>query len=105
MSKQDYITLLDSMYPNFFEKETVRNMSEEWICDEMILALEEFRPEKYEKEFDDRISFGYYEGDLEELKKEVRRVVEYWAESYNGKHRIFCGYMDGKVVSFCLIED
>ena len=105
MNKQDYIALLDSMYPNFFEKETVRNMPEEWICDEMILALEEFTPEKYEKEFDDRISFGYYEGDLGELKKAVRRVVEYWAESYNGKHRIFCGYINGKVVSFCLIED
>ena len=36
MSKQDYIALLDSMYPNFFEKETVRNMPEEWICDGLI---------------------------------------------------------------------
>ena len=37
MNKQDYIALLDSMYPVFFEKESVRNMPEEWICDEMIL--------------------------------------------------------------------
>lgn len=105
MNKQDYIALLDSMYPGFFEKESVRNMPEEWICDEMILSLDEFQPDKYEKELDGTISFGYYKGDLEALKKEVKRVVEYWAESYNGKYRIFCGYIDGKVASFCLIED
>lgn len=105
MNRQDYIALLDSMYPGFFEKETVRNMPEEWICDEMILSLDELEPDKYEKELDDVISFGYYEGDLEEIKKVVRQVVDYWAESYNGKHRIFCGYFGGKVVSFCLVED
>ena len=105
MNKQDYIALLDSMYPGFFEKESVRNMPEEWICDEMILSLDEFESDKYEKELDGTISFGYYEGDLQEIKEVVRRVVEYWAESYNGKHRIYCGYMDGKVVSFCLVED
>ena len=105
MDKQDHIALLDSMYPGFFEKEVIRNMPEEWVCDEMILPLDDFVSENYEKEFDDRISFGYYEGDLEALKKEVRRVDDYWVGSYNGKHRIFCGYLDGMVVSFCLIEN
>lgn len=47
----------------------------------------------------------YSGGELGEIREEVRRVVEYWAESYNGRHRIYCGYMDGKVVSFCLVED
>lgn len=105
MNKQDYILLLDSMYPNFFERETVRNLPDEWICDEMILTLDEFEPSKYDKEFDNNISFGYYNGDLDKLKEKVEKVVQYWSKSYNGKHRIYCGYIDGEVVSFCLIED
>lgn len=105
MNKQEGILLLDSMYPNFFERENVRNIPDEWICDEMILSLDEFDPCKYDKTFEDNISFGYYEGDIEKLKKAVERVVQYWAKSYTDKQRIYCGYIDGKVASFCLIED
>lgn len=105
MNKQDYISLLDCMYQNFFERENIRNLPEQWICDEMILHLNEFEPNKYDRKLDDSISFGYYDGDLDELKKEVGKVVQYWAQSYNGKHRAYCGYIDGKVASFCLIED
>lgn len=32
-------------------------------------------------------------------------VVQYWVQYFNGKHRIYCGYIDGKVASFCLVED
>lgn len=31
MKKQDYILLLDCMYPKFFEKENIRNLPDEWI--------------------------------------------------------------------------
>jgi len=105
MNKQDYILLLDYMYPNFFERENIRNLPDEWICDEMILPLDEFEQNKYDKKLDDNISFGLYNGELEELKESVRKVVEYWVQSYNGKHRAYCGYVNGKVASFCLIED
>lgn len=35
----------------------------------------------------------------------MEKVVEYWVNSFSGKHRIYCGYLDGKVVSFCLVEN
>ena len=105
MNKQESILLLDSMYPNFFERENVRSIPDEWTCDEMILSLDKFEPHKYDKKLEDNISFGYYEGDIDELKKAVERVVQYWAQSYDEKQRIYCGYINGNVASFCLIED
>ena len=71
----------------------------------MILDLNEFEQNIYSKELDDTVSFGIYNGDLEELKEAVGKVVQYWTQSYNGKYRAYCGYVNGKVVSFCLIED
>ncbi len=105
MNKQEGILLLDSIYPNFFERENIRNIPDEWICDEMILSLDEFESYKYDKPLDDDISFGYYEGDIEEIKKAAERVVQHWGQSYNEEQRIYCGYIDGKIASFCLIED
>lgn len=71
----------------------------------MILPLAEFDVNKYSKKFDSGISFGFYEGDLGELQKKVERVVDYWGQLYNGKHRIYCGYAGTEAVSFCLVED
>ena len=105
MNKQDYILLLDCIHPNFFEGEIIRGLSEELVFDEMILPLNEFDIHKYDKNPGDNISFGFYDGDLDELKKEVEKVVWHWGQFFNGKHRIYCGYIDGKVASFCLVED
>ena len=105
MNKQDYILLLNCIYPNFFEREIVRGLPDELVFDEMILPLSEFDMHTYDKNLEDNITFGFYDGDLDELKKEVEKVVQYWGQSFNGKCRIYCGYIDGKVASFCLIED
>lgn len=105
MTKQDYISLLNSINPNFFERETIRSLSEEEVFDEMILSLNEFDIHKYNKKLDDDISFGFYDGDLAELKKEIEKVDPNWPQYFDGKHRIYCGYVDGKVASFCLVED
>ena len=105
MDKNEALLLLDCLYPDFFEREMIKNLPSEWICDEMILDLNEFDENLYSKNFDDNISFGIYEGNLEKLKESVGKVVEYWTQLYNGKHRAYCGYVDGKVASFCLIED
>lgn len=105
MNKQEYILLFHSIYPNFFERENIRNLPDEWVCDEMVLPLEEFDPHKYDKKMDDNVSFGYYEGDLAEIKVAVGKVIPNWVEFYNGKQRAYCGYVDGKVASFCLVEN
>lgn len=105
MNRQEYISLFDCMYPDFFERENIRTLSEELIFDEMILPLDEFDLHKYDKNLDDNISFGYYEGDIDELKEVVGKVSQWWLQFFDGKHRAYCGYIDGKVASFCLVEN
>lgn len=39
------------------------------------------------------------------LFSDVERVVQYWAQSYNERQRIYCGFIDRKKAGFCLIED
>ena len=73
MSKVDGVSLLESIYPHFFERENIKNLPDEWICDEMVLFLDEFEPDIYHKKLDEHISFGCFEGDLADLKKEVAR--------------------------------
>ena len=68
MNKQDLITLMDRMYPGFFQQENIRNLPEETVYDEMLLPLADFQPCIYDKSLDISISFGYYDGDIDKLK-------------------------------------
>lgn len=105
MEKQDAIALFHSIHPNFFEKESVQRLSEAWIFDEMLLRLDNFDTHKYEKTLDRSITFGFFEGDRAELLKIVEQVDSDWVEYFDKKDRVFCGYHNGKVVSFCLVDD
>ncbi len=105
MNRQDSIQLFESIYPGFFELANIRELPENCVCDEMILPLEGCLGSAYEKELDDAISFGYFEGKQEELVAAVEKVDSGWVPYFDGKHRVYCGYLDGKIASFCLVED
>lgn len=40
----------------------------------MVLLLDKFEPRKYDRNLDENISFGYYQGDISEIKKVVEKV-------------------------------
>ena len=103
--KKDYEALFHEMHPGFFEKEFIRSIDREWTYEEMILRLEEFDPEVYRKTFDSSVSFGFFQGGLKELHEEVGKVIPSWVPLYDGKSRVYCGFVDGKIASFCMIED
>ncbi len=105
MEKQEAITLFHSMHPNFFENEDIQSLSEDWTFEEMLLRLEEFDTHKYEKKLDTSITFGFFEGNRAELLKVVEQVDSDWAEFFGGEDRVFCGYHNGKVVSFCHVNN
>ena len=105
MNKKESILLFHCLHPNFFESESIRGLPEEYVFDEMILSLNEFDIHKDDKKFDGSVSFGFYDGDLDELKKAVEKVEKDWAPYFNEKDRIFCGYVNGKVASFCLVDN
>ena len=103
--QQDYEALFREMHPGFFEKEHIRALNAEWIYDEMILPLDEFDPGIYRKTFDSDVSFGIFRGGMDELYACVEQVVPSWVPLYDGKSRVYCGFVGGKIASFCMIED
>lgn len=106
MEKQEAIALFHSMHPGFFERDYIRSITEDsWTFDEMILRLDEFESNRYEKELDASITFGYFDGEHSELLKIVEQVNSGWPPYYTEDCRVFCGYLDGKAVSFCIVED
>ncbi len=78
--KKDYEALFMEMHPGFFEREYIRSINEEWSYEEMILPLDEFDPDAYQKTFDSDISFGLFRGSQEELHAAVRQVIPEWVD-------------------------
>jgi len=105
MNAQYGAKLLDCVHANFFEQENIRNLPEHEIYEEMVLLLNEFNPDSYNKKMDDSITFGYFDGDEEELLEAVRKVIPEWIDYYKDDDRVYCGYINGKIASFCLEED
>ena len=105
MDKQEASTLFHSMHPDFFNKEYIQAISEDCTYEEMVLRLEEFDAHRYDKALDASITFGYFEGNRTELLKIVEQVDASWVEFYGKEERAFCGFLDGKVVSFCIVEN
>lgn len=99
----DYEDLFNRMHPGFWTREDIVNMPEKAVCDEMIIYLRGFnRPLISVPE---NVTFGFYEGDIEDLLPSVREVVPAWTEFYKPGNRIFCGFVDDEVASFCMIEN
>ena len=105
ITHEQYAALFDEIQPGFFEREYVRNLPENEIACEQLLRLQDFDEGIYEKDLEKNVSFGCYEGDTEELRELVKRVVPGWTSFFNENSRIYCGFIDGKVASFCLIEN
>ena len=103
--KKDYEALFREMHPGFFEKEHIRSIEEAWTYEEMVLPLEAFDPDVYRKTFDSDISFGLFQGSREELHAAVRKVIPEWVDLYDGRSRVYCGFVNGKIASFCMVED
>ena len=95
MTKQDYISLFYSMHKGFFEGESVKGLSEGEVFEEMLLPLKEFDTDIYNKKLPENISFGFYEGDISEIKKSIEKVSPDWVQFFNKDSRIFCGFIDG----------
>lgn len=105
VKKDEYEKLFFEIHPNFFEREYIQNISEGEIYSEMILRLQEYREDKYEKKLPDNISFGFYDGPIDVLHEAVAKVDPDWVKIFREGSRVYCAFEDGKIVSFCMIED
>ncbi|MCR4896514.1 MAG: GNAT family N-acetyltransferase [Lachnospiraceae bacterium] len=93
------------MHPGFFRRDYVKRVSEEEPASEMLLDLREFDPAVYEKSLPDNVSFGFYDGPLDALIKAVDVVMPHWVPFFSEDSRVYCGFVDGEIASFCMIED
>lgn len=103
--KKDLEALFLEMHPGFFEREYIRSIPEGLVCEEMILPLDTFDPGAYRKSFEDSVSFGFFHGSQDDLHAAVEKVVPAWVKLYDGKSRVYCGFIDGRIASFCIVED
>ena len=102
MEKEAYIEIFLKSHPNFFERE-VKDISEDLVYEEMFLELKDFSggrvtPPK-------GVEFGSYTGSLDEFREKVQTVDKGWPEFFDDSSEIFCAFLNGEPVSFCLIED
>ena len=74
ITKEQYEALFTEMHPGFFEREYIRAIPEEEVASEMLLRLQDFDGSVYRKELGENVSFGYYDGDMEEFRELVKQV-------------------------------
>ena len=99
----DYADLLEKMHPGFFQSERIRALPPEQVYHEMVLELGEYSDR--EISVPEGVTFGEYHGDFETLRARVRQVNPGWADYFGPDRRVYCGFMGGEAVSFCLVDD
>lgn len=80
-------------------------MSPEAKYEEMILALDTDCYSQFDIPEPQGVEYGYYTGKAEELLEAVASVNSGWPQFFGKNDRVYCAFVDGKIASFCLIED
>ncbi len=105
ITQEQFKTIFLEMNPGYFERDYGRAVEVDEPASEMLLRLQDFDENSYAKDFDKEVTFGYYKGDINSLKEDVASVVPHWTQFFNDDSRVYCGFINGRVASFCLIED
>ena len=71
MNDRESTALFNGLYPRYFEDESIRSLPEDIVFNEMILPLGKFDTSVYDRNMDSNISFGFYDGDINELRNAV----------------------------------
>jgi len=100
----NYRAYFNQIFPGFFERDSIRSMPEEVVAEELILDLHTYNAEKYPLTCPEHISFGWFKGDVKQLKDAVREVDDTWVEYFNEGDRVYCAFDGEKVVSFCIAD-
>lgn len=101
----NYTEMFNSLYPDFFQDENIRNMPSDHIFAELVMDLRESSPNMTTYRAQNGISFGEYHGDPETLRNAVRLVDDDWVQYFGDDERFYCVTDKEKVVSFCILSD
>lgn len=97
-----YIELFNKIYPDFFEGEGIKNLYEDEIFEEMVLPLDKF--DKKDIIIPENVTFGFLDGNFNELKNAIESVVPEWTEFFDENTRTYCGFENGNIASFCSLS-
>ncbi len=50
------------------------------------------------------VEFGFFSGDYDVLRRAVAEVDDDWVQYFTDGSRVLCGFVDGRPVSFCIVE-
>lgn len=85
----------------FFEKNGFDSVGE---CDEMLLQLKDFQMDSLKLHGSDIAEYGWYDGDIEEIKNAVLKVDENWSQYFTINSNIYAAKVNGEIASFCLVD-
>lgn len=51
------------------------------------------------------VTYDFYHGALEDLKAAVHQVDAQWVQYFTGDSPVLCGFLDGKIASFCIVGE
>ena len=101
----DYRELFDSMFPDFFTGDHIRQMQPERVFAELVMDLRKERPRETGFQAPGGVTFGVYDGAIGPLRKAVAQVDENWVRYFDENTRAFCAFDGEEVVSFCILSD
>ncbi|MBR6571020.1 MAG: GNAT family N-acetyltransferase [Clostridia bacterium] len=105
MMNLDYKAYFHQLFPGFFDREYIRNLPKDAVAEELVIDLHSFNAADVVLTCPEHITFGMFDGDINELRAAVREVDESWLEYFNEGDSIYCAFDGDKVVSFCLVDE
>lgn len=75
---------------------------EDGIFSEMAQPLANYREQTVPME---GVTYGWFRGPLAQIHECVEAVDPDWVQYFQGDSPIFCAFLEGKPVSFCLVEE
>ena len=103
--QSEYIDLFNQLHPHYFEHSFIRNMPDEDVYEEMLLDLHTFSADDVEIAVPEGITFGFFSGDIENLRRAVAEVDDGWVKYYNNPSHAYCAFDGERVVSFCDVDE
>lgn len=73
-------------------------------CDEMLLKLPEFQMDKLDLHGSDSAEYGWFDGDLEDIRSAVSLVEESWTQYFTNPENIYVAKVNDEIASFCLVD-
>lgn len=100
----NYAAAFHKLFPGFFDRDYIRELSPEETFTELTLDLRTWTPAA-PVPCPDGVTFGLYEGDVAALREAVALVDEDWVQYFGESDHTYCAFADGEVVAFCLLDD